>query len=66
MRRSLFAFRALAPAATLAAIPVTALAETFQRPIPQPQTAQAELSYFATSILLLLALVAVQWLVNRR
>ena len=66
MRLPLLAFRALAPAATLAAIPVAALAETFQRPIPQPQTAQAELSYFATSILLLLALVAVQWLVNRR
>lgn len=58
MRLSLLAFTALAPTA--------ALAETFQRPIPQPQTAQAELSYFATSILLLLALVAVQWLVNRR
>ena len=58
MRLSLLAFTALAPTA--------ALAETFQRPIPQPQTAQAELSYFATSVLLLLALVAVQWLVNRR
>lgn len=56
----------LAPAVTLATSPVAALAEAFQRPIPQPQTAQAELSYFATSILLLLALVAVQWLVNRR
>lgn len=70
MRLPLLAFRALAPAATLAAIPVVipvaALAEAFQRPIPQPQTAQAELSYFATSVLLLLALVAVQWLVNRR
>lgn len=46
--------------------PISALAETFQRPIPQPQTAQAEISYFAAALLLLAALVAVQWLVSRR
>lgn len=46
--------------------PALAAAETFQRPIPQPQTAQAEVSYFAASLLLLLALVAVQWLVSRK
>lgn len=46
--------------------PGVAAAETFQRPIPQPQTAQAEISYLAASVLLLLALVAVQWLVRRR
>ncbi len=53
---------------TLAAIlaPGAALAETFQRPIPEPQTAQAEISYFAASVLLLMALVAVQWLVSRK
>ena len=55
------------PLGILAALtPATAFAEAFQRPIPQPQTAQAELSYFAAALLLLLALVAVQWLVNRR
>lgn len=46
--------------------PVRAFAEAFQRPIPQPQTAQAEVSYLAAAALLLVALVAVQWLVNRR
>jgi hypothetical protein len=46
--------------------PVVAVAETFQRPIPQPQTAQAEISYLAAAMLLLAALIAVQWLVNRR
>jgi len=53
---------------TLAAIltPGAALAEAFQRPIPQPQTAQAEISYFAASVLLLMALIAVQWLVSRK
>ena len=52
----------------LAAIltPGAALAEAFQRPIPQPQTAQAEISYFAASLLLLMALIAVQWLVSRK
>lgn len=49
-----------------ALIPTTALAEAFQRPIPQPQTAQAEVSYFVASLLLLMALVAVQWLISRR
>lgn len=46
--------------------PAIAAAETFQRPIPQPQTAQAELSYLLAAILMVVALVAVQWLVNRR
>ncbi|MFN4156752.1 MAG: hypothetical protein ACK4HF_19110 [Paracoccaceae bacterium] len=46
--------------------PATAMAEAFQRPIPQPQTQQAEISYFAASVLLLAALIAVQWLVSRR
>ncbi|AMY68650.1 hypothetical protein [Frigidibacter mobilis] len=52
----------------LAAIltPAVAAGETFQRPIPAPQTAQAELSYLAASVIMLLALVAVQWLVRRR
>jgi hypothetical protein len=46
--------------------PASALAEAFQRPIPQPQTAQAEISYLAAALLLLAALIAVQWLVSRR
>ncbi|GGH43766.1 hypothetical protein GVY41_01215 [Frigidibacter albus] len=51
-------------AATLS--PATAFAEAFQRPIPEPQTAQAEISYFAASVLLLMALIGVQWLISRR
>ncbi len=46
--------------------PVVATAKAFQRPIPEPQTAQAEISYFIASLLLLMALIAVQWLVSRR
>lgn len=46
--------------------PAVANAEAFQRPIPQPQTAQAEISYLIASVVLLLALAAVQWLVSRR
>jgi hypothetical protein len=46
--------------------PAFAAAETFQRPIPQPQTEQAEISCLAASFLLLVALVAVLWLVCRR
>ncbi len=58
MRLPLFSAALLAPA--------TALADAFQRPIPQPQTAQAELSYLVAALLLLAALVGVQWLVGRR
>lgn len=47
-------------------VPAAALAEAFQRPIPQPQTAEAELAYFAAALALLAALIAVQWLVSRR
>jgi hypothetical protein len=46
--------------------PTAALAEVFQRPIPQPQTAEAELAYLAASLIFLAALIAVQWLVSRR
>ncbi|MDT8854246.1 hypothetical protein RNZ50_04175 [Paracoccaceae bacterium Fryx2] len=46
--------------------PAAAVAEAFQRPIPQPETAQAEIAYFAASVVMVLALVAVQWLVSRR
>ena len=47
-------------------VPTGAWAEAFQRPIPQPQTAEAELSYLIAAALLLVALVGVQWLVSRR
>jgi len=58
MRLTLWLFSVLTPTA--------AAAEAFQPPIPQPQTAQAELSYLVAAVLMLLALVAVQWLVSRR
>jgi hypothetical protein len=47
-------------------VPTAALAESFQRPIPLPQTAEAELSYLVAAVFLLLALIGVQWLVSRR
>lgn len=47
-------------------VPTGAWAEAFQRPIPQPQTAQAELSYLVAAVFLLVALIGVQWLVSRR
>ncbi len=53
--------------ATLAAlIPAPLLAAEFERPIPQPQTESAELSYLIASLLLLAALWAVHRLVMRR
>jgi hypothetical protein len=52
--------------AVLAAlIPATAWAEAFQRPIPQPQTAQVEVSYLAAAVIMVAALIALQWLVGR-
>lgn len=47
-------------------VPTATLANTFQRPIPQPQTAEAELAYLVASLIFLGALITVQWLVNRR
>lgn len=47
-------------------LPAAAWAEVFQRPIPQPQTAEAEVSYLAAAVVMILALIAVQWLVSRR
>ena len=43
-----------------------AFAETFQRPIPQAQSATAEFWYAMACLALLLAMGAVQWLVARR
>lgn len=48
------------------ALPTSALAEAFDRPIPQPQTETAEFWFFVGSVALLLSLVAVQMLVSRR
>ncbi len=47
-------------------VPTAALAEAFQRPIPQPQTAEAELSYLIAAVFLLIALIGVQWVVSRK
>ncbi|WP_203227994.1 hypothetical protein [Roseovarius dicentrarchi] len=47
-------------------LPSGALAEAFQRPIPQPQTATAEVWFFMASVGLLLSLLAVHMLVRRR
>ena len=51
---------------TVLLTPAAAFAEAFQRPIPQAQTAEAELAYLTASLLFLGALIAVQWLVRRR
>lgn len=55
--------RILAIALTL---PATALADSFDRPIPQPQTETAEFWFLVGSVALILSLVAVQVLVSRR
>ncbi|WP_339853681.1 hypothetical protein [uncultured Nisaea sp.] len=47
-------------------MPFQAHAASFQRPIPNPQTATAEGWFLFASVALLLALAAVQWLVTRR
>ncbi len=52
--------------AVAAFIPSGAQAEGFQRPIPQPQSATAEWWFFAASVGLVAALVAVHLLVRRR
>ncbi|SHH48408.1 hypothetical protein [Cognatishimia maritima] len=41
-------------------------AESFDRPIPQAQSATAELWYALACITLVLSMVVVQWLVSRR
>jgi hypothetical protein len=47
-------------------LPGQAFAKAMERPIPQPQTHQAELWFLGASLALIGALVAVQMLVNRR
>lgn len=49
-----------------AILPAAALSETFQRPIPQPQSATAEIWFALASVGLVAALAAVHLLVRRR
>jgi hypothetical protein len=56
--------RFILPFATLFASP--ALAESFDRPIPQAQSATAEFWYAMACIALIVSMIAVQRLVSRR
>jgi hypothetical protein len=47
-------------------LPSATLADAFDRPIPQPQSATAELLFLVASLALIAALVAVHLLVRRR
>ena len=42
------------------------LADGFDRPVPQAQSATAEFWYALACLMLVLSMVAVQWLVSRR
>ena len=53
-------------AVILSTLPFCAVAEAFQRPIPQAQSATAEGWFLVASVALVLALVAVHMLVRRR
>ncbi|MAA98701.1 MAG: protein NnrT [Stappia sp.] len=62
-------FRLRTPAALVASLVgglSPAVAKSFERPIPAPQTDQAEVWFLVASLALVLSLVAVQWLVARR
>lgn len=50
----------------IAFVPASAMAEAFDRPIPQAQSATAEFWFLMASLLLLAALGAVGWLVKKR
>ncbi|MCG7622183.1 hypothetical protein [Epibacterium sp. Ofav1-8] len=50
----------------LLVLPLPALATGFERPIPQPQTETAEFWFLVGSIALVIALAAVQFLVQRK
>ncbi len=49
-----------------AILPLPALAATFERPIPQPQTEAAEFWFLVASVALVVSLAAVHFLVRRR
>lgn len=52
---------------TLAVLaPTSSLAKSFDRPHPQAQTATAEFWFLIASLSLVAALVAVNWIVNRK
>ncbi|MFT4959548.1 MAG: hypothetical protein ACI92Z_000624 [Paracoccaceae bacterium] len=46
--------------------PMSALAQAYERPIPQPQSATAEFWFFMASLSLIAALGAVGWLIKKR
>ncbi|MBU0642458.1 MAG: protein NnrT [Alphaproteobacteria bacterium] len=50
----------------IALIPVSGFAEAFDRPIPQAQSATAELWFFLATLALIAALIAVARVVARR
>jgi len=47
-------------------LPTIVLAEAFQRPIPQAQSATAELWYLIATLAFVAALIAVHFMVRRR
>lgn len=49
-----------------ALIPSQILAQGYERPIPQPQSATAEFWFFMASLMLIFALAMVGWLIKRR
>ncbi len=53
-------------ATPLVFLPATVWATSFDRPIPQPQSADAEFWFFLASLTLIAALGAVGWLVSKR
>ncbi|MBE9475663.1 MAG: protein NnrT [Proteobacteria bacterium] len=53
-------------ALTLIALTGPVFAASYDRPIPQAQSATAELWFFLASVTLLAALLAVGWLVARK
>ena len=52
--------------ALFAFLPAPALAEAFDRPLPNAQSATAEFWFALATLALVLSLVAVGWLVHRR
>ena len=49
-----------------ALLPAPALAEAFERPVPQGETGAAAVSYALASVVFLLTLGVAQWLISRR
>lgn len=49
-----------------ALLPSSALADAFQRPVPQGETGAAAVSYALAALGLVVALGAAQWLIARR